>query len=66
MGKPIISRHYIAAHDKYLKEYIEYKIKILKKDFYLKLTDEEIEHFYTLNGAHAVDKYARDLIMKKL
>jgi len=66
MGKTIISRHTEANNNRHLKEYIEYKIKILKKDFCLNLTDDEVSHFYTLTGAHAVDKYARDLIMEKL
>lgn len=66
MDRVIISRHNPADHDKHLKEYIEYKIKILKKDFCLNLTEDEVAHFYTLTGARAVDQYARGLISEKL
>lgn len=66
MGKVVISRHTEAHNNRHLKEYIEYKIKILKKDFCIPLTKDEIAHFYDLTGVRAVDQYARTLLSMKL
>lgn len=46
--------------------YVEQKINMLVNDFYIRLTDEEKRHFYTLTSEYAIDQYAHDLIMKKL
>jgi hypothetical protein len=42
------------------------KIRMLKDEFYLKLTPAEIDRFYTLDTHTEIDAYAHDLIKKKL
>lgn len=49
-----------------LKEYIEFKLMILIGDFKFKLTDDEIDHMKSLKTEGEVDRYAHELIMKKL
>lgn len=51
---------------KYMKDYITRKIKMLKNEFHLKLTDEEINRFWDLKGDDQVDRYAHKLIQKYL
>lgn len=50
----------------YLACYIERKIKMLKNEFHIKLTDEEIARFWTLEGDDQVDRYAHKLFQKYL
>ena len=52
--------------DKSIKSYIKEKIRMLKKDFFIKLTDEEINHLKSMTRDIDVDHYVHDLIMKKL
>ena len=49
-----------------IKSYIKEKIRMLTKDFYLKLTDEEISHLKSLKREIDVDHYVHDLITNKL
>lgn len=42
-----------------LEDYKEDKIKILKRDFKLKLTDDQIKHINSLESEIQVDRYAR-------
>ena len=49
-----------------IKAYIKEKIRMLKKDFYINLTDEEINHMKSLTRDIDVDHYAHDIIMSKL
>ncbi len=46
--------------------YIKEKIKMLRKDFHIRLTDEEIAHIHSLETEIAVDNYCHDLFMKLL
>lgn len=47
--------------DKYIKE----KIRMLKKDFMIKLTPEQIAHIRELKNEIQVDNYAHDLIFNR-
>ena len=49
-----------------IKAYIKEKIRMLKEDFYLRLTDEEIAHMKSLKREIDVDHYAWDIINNKL
>lgn len=49
-----------------IKTYIKEKIRMLTKDFYLKLTDEEISHMKSLKREIDVDHYAHTLLTTKL
>lgn len=49
-----------------LKKYIKTKLKMLKRDFRMQLTEEEKDYMYTLENEIQVDQYARRLIMTKL
>lgn len=49
-----------------LKKYADEKIHILTEEFYLRLTDMEIRHFYELDTDCAIDAYSRYLIVSKL
>ena len=49
-----------------IKQYIKGKIKFLKKEFHMTLTEEEIDHFYSLKTENDVDRYVRDLFSEKL
>lgn len=52
--------------DKELKKYIKAKLKMLKRDFCMNLTEEEKAYMYTLENEIQVDQYARRLMMTKL
>lgn len=45
-----------------IKSYINYKIKILQRDFKVALTDEQIDHMKSLTSEIQVDNYARKLL----
>ena len=49
-----------------VEEYIEQKIKMLKNEFCLRLTFEDIEHFNSLKTKSAVDQYAHKLFVERL
>ena len=49
-----------------LDDYIKEKIRMLKEDFFIKLTDEEIEKLNSMTREIDVDHYAHDLIKNKL
>lgn len=49
-----------------LRNYIHQKIDMLTDEFYLRLTEAEEDHFYVLRSHDEVDKYAHDLLVKKL
>ena len=49
-----------------LKKFINEKIRMLRKDFKMKLTDEEKEHMRGLENEIQVDQYAHNLLMNKL
>lgn len=49
-----------------LPVYIKRKIRMLKDEFCLKLTDREIEHFRALKTHADVDAYAHQLLEEKL
>jgi hypothetical protein len=48
-----------------LKQYIREKIRMLRKDFCIDLTDEQIAHMRSLKSEIAVDNYAHDLIFNR-
>ena len=56
------SLHYVTA--KTLKAYVKEKIKILERDFCIRLTPEDIRHFNELKTEIAVDNFALSLIMR--
>lgn len=45
-----------------LKTYIKGKISMIERDFGLRLSDVQKEHFYSLKSEIAVDNYARVLL----
>ena len=45
-----------------LKTYIKGKISMIERDFRLRLSDMQKEHFYSLKSEIAVDNYARVLL----
>jgi hypothetical protein len=49
-----------------IKSYIDEKIRMLMEDFSFHLTDEEIAHLESLKSESDVDRYAWDIINKKL
>ena len=49
-----------------LKTYIKDKIKMLKKEFHIRMTENEIQHLKSLQTEIAVDNYCHDLFMKRL
>lgn len=49
-----------------LNEYIKEKIRMLQKDFYIKLTDAEIDKLNSMTRDIDVDHYAHDLIANRL
>ena len=49
-----------------LKTYIKGKIKMLRKEFHIRLTESEIQHLKSLQTEIAVDNYCHDLFMKRL
>ena len=48
-----------------LKQYVKEKIRMLKKDFMIKMTDEQIAHMKSLKNEIQVDNYAHDLIFNR-
>ena len=49
-----------------METYIAQKIKMLRKDFNIRLTKAEIKHMKSLQTKISVDNYARTLISNKL
>ena len=49
-----------------METYIAQKIKMLRKDFNIRLTTTEIKHMQALTTEISVDNYARTLISTKL
>ena len=49
-----------------LEDYIKEKLRMLQEDFYLKLTEEEINHMRSLTRDIDVDHYAHTLFTTKL
>jgi hypothetical protein len=49
-----------------IKTYRNRKLRMLLDEFYLKLTDLEIDHFYALNTHEEIDAYSHQLIIDKL
>lgn len=49
-----------------LKVYIKEKLRMLTKDFCLRLSDEEIRHLKSLKTEIDVDHYAHTLLTTKL
>lgn len=49
-----------------LNTYINMKIDMLTKDFYINLSEEEIEHFWKLKTEQDVDNFAHYLFMERL
>lgn len=48
-----------------IKEYRKMKLKMLKNDFLIKLTDEEIAHAETLTTEVQLDQFALGIINKR-
>ena len=48
-----------------LETYKKDKIKMLQDDFWIPLTNEQIEHMYGLQSEMRVDAYARQLILER-
>lgn len=53
-------------YERKLQKYIKERIKLLERDFKIRLSKAEKEHFYELTTEIAVDNFARDIIRKKL
>ena len=49
-----------------LKAYKKYKIKMLKNEFLIKLTDEERDNINKQDTEMAVDRCCRTILMKRL
>lgn len=49
-----------------IEEYITEKIRMLKDDFFVNLTEVDEMHLKSLKRDIDVDRYAHDLIMNKL
>ena len=49
-----------------METYVAQKIKMLRKDFNIRLTKAEIRHMQALQTEISVDNYARTLISTKL
>ena len=49
-----------------IKTYIKEKLRMLKEDFYLHLTKEEVKHMKSLAREIDVDHYAHTLLNNKL
>ena len=45
-----------------LDRYRNFKMRMLNRDFYIGLTDEEVEHFNSLQTEEAIDRYFRTLL----
>lgn len=48
-----------------LEKYKADKIKMLQNDFWIPLTEEQIEHINSLPSEMRVDAYARELMRKR-
>lgn len=46
--------------------YVKEKIKMLKRDFRIRLTDAEVAHIHSLKTEIAVDNFCHALFMKRL
>ena len=56
---------YITGHSPQWKtpeKYVEAKVKILQRDFYIKPTKEELEHLHTLKTQIAIDNAVLTII----
>ena len=49
-----------------METYVAQKIKMLRKDFHIRLTTAEIKHMKSLQTEISVDNYVRTLISTKL
>lgn len=49
-----------------VKEYIEYKIKLLRDDFYINLSGYDYDHFRSMKTISDVDAYAHQLLNERL
>lgn len=49
-----------------LPQYIKEKIKMLDRDFLIRLTSEDIKHFNELKSEIAVDNFAMQLILNRM
>lgn len=49
-----------------LKAYVDEKLEMLRKDFYIRPNKKQVLHMQTLKSEIAVDNYCRKLFMKKL
>ena len=56
----------IKENDIPLPQYIKEKIKMLNRDFLIKLTSEDIAHFNELTSEIAVDNFAMQLIFDRM
>lgn len=48
-----------------IKEYRKMKLKMLKRDFCITLTDEEVAHAHTLTTEAALDQFALGILNKR-
>ena len=48
-----------------LNEYKKAKIKLLERDFYINVTEEERMHIETLESQMAVDRYCRTILKNR-
>lgn len=48
------------------EEYLNAKIKMVTKDFKIKLTPDQINYSKNLKNTYAIDRYFRDIIKKHL
>ena len=55
-------QHCIVARD--LKDYIKKKIKMLEREFCIRVTESDIKHFNELKTEIQIDNYALQLIMR--
>ena len=56
----------IKDYDIPLPQYIKEKIKMLDRDFLIRLTSEDIKHFNELKSEIAVDNFAMQLIFDRM
>ena len=64
-GNPL-GRTQIAEDLLTLDEYIEHKIKMLRYDFKIMLTYDELEHCRKLKSRNDVDRFAHAMFMNRL
>jgi hypothetical protein len=60
-----MSDQYIVGHTPVFhtaKKYVDAKVRILKRDFCIRPTEEEIEHLYTLKTQTAIDNAVLSII----